>query len=99
MSSTSPTTTCDVRSTTGILDTLKELVIEITQLKTPAAEIPDTANLFNDCGVDSTSLLDLVLAIEERFNITIDERELDIQLFQDLSVLAAFVQSKVEPAA
>jgi len=77
------------------LRTLKEMVIEVAQLRIPAEEIRNTANLFNDCGVDSASVVDLVLALEEKFGITIDEDELDVNLFQDLSQLGAFIESKL----
>jgi acyl carrier protein len=36
----------------------------------------------------------LIIAIERAFNISIDERELDIKLFQNLSVLAKFIEEK-----
>jgi acyl carrier protein len=77
-----------------VLTQLKELILEVTQMKISPAEIADNANLFNDCGLDSTSVVDLVVGIEEKFDIGIDDDELDIKLFQDLSVLAAFVEDK-----
>jgi acyl carrier protein len=82
-----------------ILTKLKELVIEVTQLKIAPEAISDTANLFNDCGLDSTSVVDLVVGLEQNFDITVDDYELDVKLFQDLSKLAEFVEAKQELAA
>jgi acyl carrier protein len=82
-----------------ILTKLKELVIEVTQLKIAPEAISDTANLFNDCGLDSTSVVDLVVGLEQNFDITVDDDELDVKLFQDLSKLAEFVEAKQELAA
>jgi acyl carrier protein len=82
-----------------ILTKLKELVIEVTQLKIAPEAISDTANLFNDCGLDSTSVVDLVVGLEQHFDITVDDDELDVKLFQDLSKLAEFVEAKQELAA
>jgi len=82
-----------------ILAKLKELVIEVTQLKIAPEAISDTANLFNDCGLDSTSVVDLVVGLEQNFDISVDDDELDVKLFQDLSKLAEFVEAKQEMAA
>jgi len=73
---------------------LKQLVIDVTQLKISPDEISNTANLFNDCGLDSTSVVELVIALEQQFKITIDEDELDVRLFQDLSKLGTFIEAK-----
>ena len=82
-----------------ILAKLKELVIEVTQLKIAPEAISDTANLFNDCGLDSTSVVDLVVGLEQNFDISVDDDELDVKLFQDLSKLAEFVEAKQELVA
>ena len=76
------------------LDTLKALVITTTRLKIAPAEIRDNANLFDDCGLDSTSVVDLVFAIEEAFDINIPEEEIDAELFQSIKKLAEFIDSK-----
>lgn len=76
------------------LATLKKIIVDITQMHSPAVEIADDANIFDDCGVDSTSVVDLVLRVEETFGIMLPEDELDAELFQNLSNLAAFVERK-----
>ena len=73
---------------------LKELILKITQMKMSPDQISDNADLFNDCGLDSTSVVDLVVGIEEEFGITIDEDELNVKLFQDLSELAGLIEAK-----
>jgi acyl carrier protein len=73
------------------LTALKQVVTNITKV----TEVRDDANLFDDCGLDSMSVLDLVLAIEERFGITISADELQSELFQRVSNLAQFVESKL----
>jgi acyl carrier protein len=82
-----------------IIAKLKELVIEVTQLKIAPEAVSDTANLFNDCGLDSTSVVDLVVGLEQNFDISVDDDELDVKLFQDLSKLAEFVEAKQELVA
>lgn len=73
---------------------LKELILEITQLKMSPDQISDTANLFNDCGIDSTSVVDLVVGLEERFGVTVEDDELDVSLFENISTLATFIEEK-----
>ena len=75
---------------------LKELILEITQLKMSPDQIGDTANLFNDCGIDSTSVVDLVVGLEEKFGVTVEDDELDVSLFENISTLAAFIEAKQE---
>jgi|RhiMethySRZTD1v2_1073278.scaffolds.fasta_scaffold1747442_1 acyl carrier protein len=89
----------EIATRSEILAKLKELVIEVTQLKIAPEAISDTANLFNDCGLDSTSVVDLVVGLEQNFDISVDDDELDVKLFQDLSKLAEFVEAKQEMAA
>jgi acyl carrier protein len=80
------------------IEDLKELVVEVTQANIDPSSIRDTANLFNDCGLDSTSVIDLVLSIEERFGVSIDEDELVVTLFQDLSKLCSLIDAKRQGA-
>lgn len=74
--------------------TLKELAIKVGHLTISPAEIRDNANLFDDCGLDSASVVDMVFAIEDAFAITIPEEEIDAELFQDIGHLVKFVDAK-----
>jgi acyl carrier protein len=38
--------------------------------------------------------VELVVALEQEFDITIDEDELDVRLFQDIGELGSFVEAK-----
>jgi acyl carrier protein len=77
-------------TTADTISVLKQIVVDITRV----ADVGDNANLFEDCGLDSMSVLDLVLAIEEKFGITITPDELDSELFQRVSNLVRFIDSK-----
>jgi len=78
-------------TSTETLIALKQIIANITKVP----EVRDDANLFDDCGLDSMSVLDLVLAVEERFGITISADELQSELFQRVTNLAQFVDSKL----
>ena len=49
--------------------------------------------------LDSLALLELVVVIEERFGIAIDDSEFTGEVFETLGSLAAFVAAKQEDAA
>ncbi len=73
---------------------LKELAIKVGHLKIAPTDVRDNANLFDDCGLDSASVVDMVFDIEDAFGITIPEEEIDAELFQNVGKLAEFVDSK-----
>lgn len=73
---------------------LKELAIKVAGLKIAPTEIRDDANLFDDCGLDSTSVVDMVFEIKGAFGIDIPEEEIDAELLQNISRLAEFVDAK-----
>jgi acyl carrier protein len=45
---------------------------------------------------DSMAVLDVMLAIEERFGVTIEDDEVTGDLFETLGTLAAFVERKLK---
>ena len=74
---------------------LKDVVASVAPVDVSPAQIADDANLFEQCGIDSVSSVELFIAIETRFNIDCSEAELDTGLFKNLSELARFVDSKL----
>jgi acyl carrier protein len=83
---------------TVILRRLKTLVRDVIPLTIDADAIHDDANLYDDCGLDSTSVIDLVLRIEEDFGIGLAEEDLEVELFQDLGHLADMVAARMPEA-
>lgn len=55
---------------------------------------PDKASFLEEGIIDSTSVLDLVLFVEEKFGITVDDEEITPENFDSVSQLAAFVRQK-----
>lgn len=54
---------------------------------------PETALLGKGLGLDSSSTLELIVAIEDDFGIYLDERDLSPQVFETLGSLVRFVES------
>jgi len=57
-------------------------------------EYPDEASFLEEGIIDSTSVLDLVLFVEEKFGISVEDEEITPENFDSVSLLAAFVSQK-----
>jgi acyl carrier protein len=75
---------------------IKELLIEQLDLRgKTAADIDDEAPLFGSgLGLDSLDALQLAMAIEERFGVTVPEGEEGRKVFASVSAIARFVTDK-----
>lgn len=75
---------------------LKELIIESLKLEdvTPE-EIEDDMPLFREgLGLDSIDALELTVALEKRYKLSIPDEEVGKRAFASISALAAFVADK-----
>jgi acyl carrier protein len=72
---------------------IKELIVDELDLRNKnASEIEDDAPLFGEgLGLDSLDALQLVVAIEERFGVSIPEGEAAKRVLSSVSTIAAHV--------
>jgi acyl carrier protein len=68
--------------------------ISVKILKRPGKEIASDAALISSGLIDSFSLVDLALFVEDRFGVRIEDTELNAQTFDNLQQLAALIQSR-----
>jgi len=62
------------------------------QLNIVLEEIPDDYSLLErGLGLDSILIAELIARIEDRFGLHFDDRVLDVELFNNLTLLAGFV--------
>ncbi len=75
---------------------IKTLMIEQLDLRGKTADdIDDEAALFGSgLGLDSLDALQLAMAIEERFGVTVPEGEEGRKIFASVSAIARFVTEK-----
>lgn len=73
---------------------LKKMIVERLFMKVAPEDIEDDKSLIDTYGVDSVSLLELVVGIEEEFGVPVEDDDFDVQHFETVTALAAFVREK-----
>lgn len=63
-------------------------------LKQPGRSLAPDESLISGGLIDSFSLVDLALFVEETFGVKVDDTELNAQTFDTLSQLTALIQSR-----
>ena len=74
----------------ALIDDIKEVVVE--QLSVNADEVKDDAKFVEDLGADSLDVVELVMALEEKFDIEITDDE--AEKIQTLNDVVAYIESK-----
>eukprot|EP00640_Fibrocapsa_japonica_P009589 CAMPEP_0113933956 /NCGR_PEP_ID=MMETSP1339-20121228/1309_1 /TAXON_ID=94617 /ORGANISM="Fibrocapsa japonica" /LENGTH=88 /DNA_ID=CAMNT_0000935543 /DNA_START=219 /DNA_END=485 /DNA_ORIENTATION=+ /assembly_acc=CAM_ASM_000762 len=71
-----------LRMADDTLERVQKVVVE--QLSVDAGQVTSGANFVNDLGCDSLDLVEMVMAFEEEFGITVDEEvQAEIQTVED----------------
>lgn len=77
------------------IDITREHVIEALEetLSHPLEAVTNETTLFQDLGLDSTSVLDLLMNLEDKTGLEIDTEDLELEDFQTVGSLVSFVSS------
>ena len=88
-----------VKNTEQLCEFLKKMIIDTLMLEDiTIAEIENDAPLFREgLGLDSIDALELVVAIEKRFNIIIEDEDVGKKAFASIKALAKFIQDGFQP--
>lgn len=73
---------------------LKEMIIERLFLKFTPDEIENDKSLMEDYGIDSFSIMEIVVGLEELYGIKFEPGEFQLSLFKSIDSIAEFVRSK-----
>lgn len=73
---------------------IKEMIVDRLFLNVAPEDIDPAASLVDTYGVDSVSLLELVVGIEETFGIPMADETFDMQHFENVNAIAAFVEER-----
>ena len=73
-----------------VFDKVKELIAE--QLDVKADDITETANIQDDLGADSLDVVDLVMALEDEFDVEIPEDQ--VENIKTVGDIVKFIEDK-----
>lgn len=74
---------------------LKTMIVDRLFLKVKPEEIPTDVSLLDAYGVDSVSLLELVVGLEEAFGIQLEDGDFNVQNFSTVAALRDFVRARL----
>ncbi len=75
-------------------DQLKRMIVKRLFMRIAPEAIDEQKSLIDAYGVDSVSLLELVVGLEEEFGIQIGDGEFSVANFESVTALAAYVRGK-----
>lgn len=79
---------------TEMISSLEKYIAEKI-LKQPSRKIESNAALISSGLIDSFSLMDLALFVEDTFGVRIEDTELNVNTFDNLTQLADLVESRL----
>jgi len=79
-----------------LIPPLKQLIVDKLFLKVDPAEMDADKPLMDAYGVDSVSLFEIVVGLEEEYGIVLADDEFDIELFRSVRSIAEFAASKLD---
>lgn len=83
----------------SVADEVVAVLTEAMELDSSAYSLgPDTALLGGLPEFDSMTLLIVITALEERFDITVEEDEINESVFETVATLTRYVESKLSHA-
>jgi acyl carrier protein len=80
---------------TALRAEVKDLLTAGLRLDVSPADIPDDAPIFGEgLGLDSIDALELVVLVEERFQVAIPDEEVGRRAFASVNALVEFIMSE-----
>lgn len=82
-----------------IISKLKDLIVYELDINVKREELSDDSPLLEGgIGLDSISIVNLIVLVEKNFNIRFQDEEITMDLFSDLNTLSSFIESKYATA-
>ena len=79
-----------------IEDRLKEMIVERLFLDVAPADIADDDMIMDKFEIDSVRLFEIVIGLEEVFEISLEDDEFSIERFESVKAIADLVRDKAE---
>ena len=77
---------------------LKEMIVERLFLNVAPEDIKDDGPLMETYNIDSVALFEVVVGLEEDFEVSMEDDEFSLDLFENVNSIAGFVQKKLAEA-
>ena len=81
--------------TQQILNDIQQIIVDEQIVHRGSPLLEPMTRLIDELGLDSVSMLELITSIEEKFDITINFEEFDVEVLNVAGSLAALIQSKL----
>ena len=81
--------------TDSVENRLKKMIVQRLFMKIAPEQIEDEKSLIMVYGVDSVSLLELVVGIEEEFGVAVGDEDFSVKHFETVKALSEFVRRKM----
>ena len=76
----------------SILESVKKIIAETLELD--VKDIKEDSNLIADLGMESLDLVDLVVAFEDKYKVTIEDK--DVKKLQTVKDIVTYIENKKE---
>ena len=76
----------------SVLESVKKIIAETLELD--VKDIKEDSNLIADLGMESLDLVDLVVAFEDKYNVTIEDK--DVKTLQTVKDIVTYIENKKE---
>lgn len=73
---------------------IKRMIVERLFLDVTPREIGDDAPLMETYGIDSVALFELVVGLEEEFDVVLDDTDFQIDTFRSVDSIATFLHAR-----
>lgn len=73
---------------------IKNIIHQVTELDIPVDEI-ESENIVERYGINSVDALEILINVENEFDITVEDEELNQDLIKSVSHLSDFVRRKI----
>ncbi len=77
-------------------DQLKDMIVERLFLPVKPAEIADDDLLMEKFEIDSVRLFEIVIGLEEVFDISLEDDEFSIERFESVKAIGSLVRDKLD---
>ena len=77
---------------TSVSDEVRKIIADTLEID--VKEVKEESNLIADLGMESLDLVDLVVAFEEKYKVTIDDK--DVKKLQTVKDIVTYIKNKKE---